>query len=89
MGSTTINLDVDVLLVFGPPACFLFLFSVRVVCGGVLYASKNVHQQAQNTYVSKNVQQVHNRAKTQSVLLCKGGLVYAMGSFGSYGFLVL
>ena len=44
----------SVLFVFGPPACFLFLFSVGVVCVGL--------------YVSKNVQRVHNRPETQSVL---------------------
>ena len=35
VGPTTLNLDVDVLFVFGPPGCFLFLFSVGVVCVGI------------------------------------------------------
>ena len=60
----------SVLFVFGPPACFLFLFSVGVVCVGL--------------YVSKNVQRVHNRPETQSVL-CKGvGACYGQFREGIY-----
>ena len=81
VGPTTLNLDVHVLFVFGPPACFLFLFSVGVVCVG-LYVSKNVQRVHNRPETSENVQRVHNRPETQSVL-CKGvGACY--GQFREY-----